>query len=405
MSGGRSITARPRWQRRQIVRLALIVLAALFLLWLSVAVSLAGAARERHPELALRFWPIDGFAKAAKASLMITADVRKEEVAQARQLALDALRSEPMAVKGVRVAAIGAEVAGDRAAAKRQFQLSRDLSKRDLITTLWFLEEAVSRNDIPGVLRQYEIALRTSRSSQGILFPVLDGALGDDELVSSIGGLLARGHEWVPPFAEYMIKDGKQPGGFAKALLARPTSLNHLPPDYRAALLTKLVDKGELNVAERLYLRLSGSAPAAAIRNGDFSSPSVWPPFDWSLISGADYGADLAPEQGALLIYSRNGGAGTVARQILALAPGAYQLEVAGAVRSESGEGSALWSVGCIGGRSLGGIRVGAQGRRLAQRITVPAGCPRQWINLEIGSGGEGSRIDGEFDSIRLRRI
>lgn len=394
--------------RQRLIRLALIVAGALALVWFSVAISVAAATRDHSAAIALRMWPYDGFAKATQASDMLTAQITPAGAEKAHSLALDALRSEPMAVKAVRVVGFVTETKGDRAAAKRQFELSRRITRRDLLTSIWFIEEAVTRNDTAGALRNYEIALRTSRSSQGILFPVLDRALAEEDLVLPISGLLASGQQWVPAFVEHVAKSGEQAGALTRALLARPASLRHLPEGLKAMLLAKLVDDEQFDVAERLYLRLAGKTVGGAfVRNGDFRTDGPWPPFDWSLISTADYGAGISPGSGLLSAYSRNGGSGTVARQVLALPPGAYSLDTVASLRAEVGVGSALWSVNCAGkdGARLTTVEVRpSNSASLSRSFTVPSGCSRQWLSLEMVSGGESNQLEAEFERVAIRR-
>lgn len=385
-----------------------IVLGAVAGVWLTVAVSVAGAARNNHPDVALRAWKFDGIATASKASQLLLSQGASADTARIQSLAVKAVNLEPMSVEALRTLALLSDGGGNRAAARRQFELSRQLSRRDLLTSIWFIEEAVSRNDVRGALRHYEIALRTSRSAQGLLFPVLDSALADPDLVKPIADLIAAGDQWGPSFVEYVAKSGKQPAYLTRALLARPETLSSLPNDLQGLLLAKLVDKSEFDVAEKLYRQLSGeSAPPPTIRNGDFDNDNRWPPFDWSLASAADYGAGMAEGEGQLSIYSREGAAGTVARQLLSLAPGLYSLGSMASLRSDTGEGTVLWSVTCAtqSNARLMTLRMSSGASKpVSSPFSVAPGCARQWLNLEVVSSGDDHQLDGEIEWVKITR-
>ncbi|MDT9096849.1 hypothetical protein RSW32_26335, partial [Escherichia coli] len=72
-----------------------------------------------------------------------------------------------------------AQLHGDVGAARRLFAYGQRLSRRDNSTQLWAIEDAVARNDIPDVLRHYDVALRTSPNLADILYPVLASASAD----------------------------------------------------------------------------------------------------------------------------------------------------------------------------------------------------------------------------------
>ena len=48
------------------------------------------------------------------------------------------------------------------------FHFASSLSRRDVPTQLWLIEDAVRKNDIPGALSHYDAALRSSLASQQI---------------------------------------------------------------------------------------------------------------------------------------------------------------------------------------------------------------------------------------------
>lgn len=289
--------------------------------------------------------------------------------------------------------------------------LARQLSRRDLLTNIWLIEDAAAREDVAGALNQYDIALRTSRMAPSILFPVLDRALADERLIVPIGEKLSSGQPWVPTFVEYVAKEGKQPRPLAQALLSRPDSLSRLPDSLKSALLNKLVDSGSLDIAEKFYAGLSGTSAArpaqSSIRNASFEPGGKWPPFDWSLIVSPDYGADIAGRDQGLAIFAANEASGTVAKQLIGLRPGRYELQSDALIQAAAG-GTALWTISCAnqGAAPVSTLALAAGGdnsKRSASQFIVPGtGCDRQWIRLDVTAGSDAEGLNGTISRAQV---
>jgi hypothetical protein len=395
--------------KRPIFHYLLLAAGTLLLLWLSLAVSIAGAFREFGPEAALRFWPIDGFAKATLAERVLAGGVNRANIDRARELALHGLNSEPTSARAARMLALLSEA--DRETARRRFRYARQLSRRDLPTTLWLIEDAVQQNNVPLALRQYDIALRTSRAAPPILFPILDAALTDRSLRLPIADLLATGQPWVPEFVEYSLATGQRTGPLALTLAARPRALQDLPLELKRRLIASLIDHQQFDLATRLYGVVGRRPvnPAEPVRAGGFEGIGEWPPLDWSVTPSGDYGASILEGEGLLQVYSQAGATGTVARQLVLLPAGRYDLLVRGAVAPENRSGAASVAVICADGTrpALASARVqaGSPGVTTRPFTVAPATCRYFWINVEVGSEGEGARFEASLDEIAIRRL
>lgn len=384
-----------------VVRYALVGLGALLLLWLSVAVSLAGIARDRRPDIVLRFWPWDGLAKAIQSERQIAAGQDREHVEKARALAAEAIVAEPTSARAARMLGLTSR---DEASARRAFQYSRQLSRRDLPTTLWFIEDAVQRDEAREALRQYEIGLRTSSSAPILLFPVLDASLAQPQLTQPLADLLATGsNEWVPQFIEYSITGRTNAGHLGRVLLHSRRALMRMPEADRADLVRQLVEQQHFSVAAGIHRSLAGGAPRTAlVQHGSFDSAGDWAPFDWALATTADYGANV--QGGALQAVSQGALDGTVARQLINLTPGTYRLRTRATLAPDAGNGSASWVISCANpAGDIATLPVRAVTGRATiseTRFRITPACRWQWLRLDILPSPDGTRFELLVDDV-----
>ena len=389
-------TSRKKLSRPLLLRYVAIGMGTLLLLWLSVAVSLAGVLRDRRPDFALRLWPGDGFAKAFKSERLLQQRIQAPTHEEELRLAREALAAEPTSARAARVIAL---LAPNAPASRRSFAYARKLSRRDLIINMWFIEEAVQRNDVAGALAQYDVTLRTSSQAPRLLFPILSSALAQRDLAEPIARLLATGGEWVPDFFDHVMAENARTGDLGRVVLYRPAVLGRLAPAAQARLVAQLADARQFETGSRIYRLVSRRAAAGAGDRGPVVGGAL-PPFDWAVIDSGNFGASVG-SAGALEVYSEAGFRGTVARRLIRLAPGAYRLTGAGTVTEGVAAGQASWSVTCAESDTnpaatidISGPAAGRKNRQVDFRLSP--GCTWFWINLEVGSTSE----DGRFEAI-----
>ena len=172
MTGERSPASRSaaEWGARGALAAVLTVLG-----YFSVAYTLGYLLRE-NPAYAYSLASGDGRVTARLSQAVLTAKPAAPERDRATRLAWLALRQDPTAVRAAITLGLSAQLGGEINGARRLFAYAQALSRRELQTQLWAIEDAVSRDDITGALRQYDIALRTSRKAPDLLFPVLASA-------------------------------------------------------------------------------------------------------------------------------------------------------------------------------------------------------------------------------------
>src|SRR4051812_41959266 len=203
-----------RFERRGPLKFAVQVILALLAVALgccSVAFSIAQAIWKNDSLLASRLAPFDGRITANLAASLSMPNVPAAERRRADELARKALRQDPTAVVAASMLGLNAQFRGDTAAARRLFGYAEGLSRRNLVTQLWGIEDAVGRNDIPAALRHYDIALRTSSRASEVLFPILASATSDHQIRRALTGTLTLRPLWANAFLDYLAANAPDP--------------------------------------------------------------------------------------------------------------------------------------------------------------------------------------------------
>jgi hypothetical protein len=376
---------RPPFGAAGIARIALIGGGALVLLWLSVAVSVAWSMRTVRPNVALMLWPSDGLAKAELAEGGL---IGSTDASSVTSLAEQAFEAEPTEARAARILAL---LSRDEQQQRARFTYSRQLSLRDLSTTIYFIETAVQRGDVRAALDQYDLALRASfQSAPRVLFPALDRALANDYLNPRIATMLAQSKDWPVQFVAFSLQNKTNVPYLARALALQPSVLGELNVETKTQLLSVLADQQAFDEAARIYEAFDGTGSlGAGIRNGTFAQQPQWPPFDWSIATSSEFGGAIVPDRGNLQVFSQGTVGGTVARQVVRLAPGRYRLAVKATLTPATSAGRLNLSVSCATGQfqPLGSISITGSAKAagaLTQLVEVPGECPWQWVILEV---------------------
>lgn len=366
-------------------RLTLALAAALVGLWIG-KLTLAAAMLHQDPLQASRLDPGNASAIAAAARQSMEAG----KVAQARRDAIAALRRDPTAVAAVQTLGITAR---DPATARGWLDYAERLSRRELQTNLWAIEYYVARSDTAAVLRRYDLALRTSVSARDTLFPILGQAIADPTVARALVTRLAAAPFWKDAFLDFVAADERTAPLQAARFLA--TVRQHgmaIPPAGLSALVFRALNAGRPDIAWYAYSLKRPSADRRRSRNPNFAEQLDNPAmFDWTMADDGGILARIVREgTGSFLeVEASPGAGGLAAQQFQMLPPGAYQLRVAG----QSGPAKAVtWTLTCEDGTDL--ARVAGQG---SARATVPPGCRRQSLKLDVYAGDLPDGVHARF--------
>lgn len=412
-------TRRPNvaWRRlrepRYLLRVAALAVFSAAAAWLSVAVAAAGLFASVDPDLVLSLAPYNASAKASKAELVLARFGSTDDLERSAALARSALARDATMVPAWRVLGLAAEASGRHANAAIDFSIVEMLSKRDLPSQLWLIEQSVRENDIPGALAHYDEAMRTSTEIREQLVPVLVSATASPYVAPYLARLLAKDPEWAPLYYAAFIQAPATGAGGA-ALAADLRRLNpRLDLSELRPLPALLAQHGAFDDAQRAYRALSGGG-SELLRNGDFERANRYPSIDWDLtdednLIAEPVALDGAGGQLALEIRSAYGASGRAARQLLFLQPGAYRLLTTVGAASQNPLKKLSWQLACANnGAALLEHDIARQspGRsRVQLSFQVPAGCPAQWLTLQAEASDAPDEAEAWIDDVALQPI
>lgn len=392
-------------------RAILFVLLLLGLLVLVGQHSLASVVAKRNPELALRIAPGHAEAAGLVALRSMTATATAGDIARARRLAQSALRSEPLSAVAAGALGLANDRRGQTALARRQIAFSEQLSRRELVVQLWLIEDAVARDDIPGALRRYDTAMRTSRDALGILFPILIGAIDDPAIRAPLADILARRPSWSTQFVQQLAQSGTafdSINQLYRALRQRGAPVSDLT---LATVTTRMVERGQVAGAWTLFQSYRPGADRRGLRNGSFDQPLAdATPFDWSRGPESEIVVEQRPafDGPALYFETPMGVGGVAARQLLLLSPGAVSIRAMASDTAGLGDNLPYLRLACADGRRELGRQafpsVGPEGQPFKLDAVVPRDCPAQWIEVVAQAADSLGGAAGYIDNVSLSR-
>ncbi len=386
-----------------------IAFVALVLAYAAVAHTFAYTIRAAAPAQAHELAPKDGRLTGLLAQQMSGPEAAPADRTRADALAHLALRQDPTAIAAVVTLGINAQARGDTDKARHMFAFANILSRRDLPTRLWAIEDAIGRRDIRGALRQYDIALRTSRTAPDLLFPILGSAIADPTIRTALMTRLRTRPTWGGPFIVYLADDSTDMS--AAALLFRSIARAGLPlPDGpRAVLLRRLAEKGKFDDAWDMYADVTPGVDRRWSRDPHFTAkldqPSV---FDWTPVEVDGTTAVFQRgDKGNVFDFAvPSGMGGAILRQVELLPPGKYYLEGRSTDIEQIDSALPYWLLSCSSGTELGRVTVTSSNRasgRFSGVLNVPARCPVQYLTLVVRPSEQVEGVVGQINTVILR--
>lgn len=361
---------------------------------LVVLVTASAALRKRAPDLAVAVWPWNAEARGLLAGRRLVEGRNTD----ASQLARRAVREAPGDAVSLRVLGLSEEIAGAAPRGARLMQLATDASRRDLLTNLWFIEHHVARNDIAGAVRYYDYSLKSSASSEQILFPILVPAMADPVIAQAVRDKLVSRPVWMKSFLQYAFASGAADDQLVKIVVGLAKDKAGLPLDLKAQYVQRLAERGDF--ANLSYLARGLGRPMID-GPGALDEVGPLPPVDWRLLSGP--GLSTFPEAKSGFSFVLAGQNAVVAERLLRLPSGSYAF----LLNSDFGSAAPAnirWVLTCAqDNRSL----VTAT---MVDRVRVevpPRGCVYQKLSLAIEDDRlvEGAEVAGVLSGMRIDRV
>lgn len=344
-------------------RIAIVVPITLALLGLVIAISVTHAGAKRAPHAALLAWPWNGVAHAVLADRALI-DSRLDDAGRSARAAL---AYELLSPGALRTLAVVAEARGGKQPIEPMMKLGQRASRRDTLTNLWLLENAVRANDVPEVLRNYDIELRTSAASERILFPILDGALADPVIAKDFYPLIERRPPWTRSFLQFAFSSGAADRMLVPMVLRLSRDHAGLPDDLKRMYLARIVERGNVAGAARLYGAFAGKPILAT---GALGSSADWPPIDWEF--RGDLGTGAGVDQDNSILFFSDGREDTVAQRVVNMAAGSHQLRATVRYATEAPGTLPELVVNCLPGN----VRLAAQPLKPGTDIVAPVAVP-----------------------------
>lgn len=397
--------------RPSLRRWLLVALGAALLAWLIVAVGAANVFQARNPSLAMRFAPFDGSTMAAVADQgLVAASLDRRVAADVELLARAALARDPTLVTAWRSLGATYDIRGQRGQATRLFRFAERLSRRDIPTQLWLIEERVQANDIAGALRHYDIALRISSRTGPLLLPIMAAATSEDAIVPPLIAMLRTNPPWRNDFLYALARRAPSPDNLVR-IVEGGAPRGGLPVATMSFMIDQLVARQSFDQAWRIYRRIRPMAGSERLlRNGNFEGPEYPYAFEWRFEGGPNLSAEPAAlEAGrvALAIRAEGGESGAaVVRQLLRLPAGRYRLTARSGPLPDTEPARLGWRMICANNPSQTLVAVGSDDGAYnpdQALFEVPAAaCPAQWLELRIRTEGEVEHAGAWIDDISL---
>lgn len=374
--------------------------------YVGVAESLAYGIRSRDPKLAHAVAPWDGRISAALAQSFSGPSATAAMRTQANQLARLALAQDPTAVTAASTLALNIQMRGADRDAQRLMAYAQYVSRRDVASQIWLIENAVAGGDIRGALRHYDIALRTSPSTSSLLFPILTAAIADPAIRSALVTTVGNRPPWATLFLEYAAASTADLR--PTALLLRDLKQKGYPvSELTQALLTDtLASRGLFDDAWASYALYRRGADRDSSRDGAFTAELANPTiFDWRPSSTA--GGRVALQRGMLDFSAPATVGGALIEQAQMLTPGRYRLVGHSIGVDQPPRSAPYWQLRCQNGWALGRVEMpnsAVANGNFQGTFIVPADCPVQTLALIAAPSDVVSGLTGQLDHVRLAR-
>lgn len=370
--------------------------------WAVFCVTIAGVTRSKNPEIALKFVGGDAVALAnlADQTFIRMFDDPPKEV---RELAIAALKRQPINPKALRNLGYLADLEGDPAKAEQLIRMAAKLSRRETGAQMWLIETEARKGNIKKTLSHYDIAMRTKPDTHSILFPRLVTAIDDPEIREALRPYFNAKAPWTVNFVYFAVANSIVPSTVVDLIIEtgglRDQGTLH---EQQIVLLNRLMRVGDYDNVRRLFLTMPDASGGVLVRASfDVSDHNArFGPLSWQITSNADSGGGFssaaAKQQPSLSVFSNSGVTQRVAGKTTYLSPGKYRFFVNLVDVDENGGGYIRWQLSC---RTKTGDKLVWSKDSVRtmndDTISLPASCPVQLIEIVVSGG----TLQGSFEA------
>ena len=289
------------------------------------AQALSSVSTRKAPETAAALFPANGLAVERLAFETFAAGVTEPEDATAAaraasEIALSAVRKDPLVPQAHAILALAAN---DAAARRAILDAASQLNRRNISLQGLVLQEHLAAEDAPQTIETLNQILRVHPEYSREFFPVLNGALEEEDTLELFAEMLDNSSPWHARFLNFAVG---QRGSLQNLALLRPQiEIENEVFDRR--LIAGLAGSGDVAAAEALYRDVTGAA--AGLRSqGVIDWRSDFPPFDWRLVDETGFRAQKSLNGQELELSVRPGKGGVIAARLLAAPAGPFEVRI-----------------------------------------------------------------------------
>jgi hypothetical protein len=382
---------------------------------------------------------MDGLAeialKAAAAKLSAAADEHggaaalagppsPEVQAQARALALAALREDPLNARALRVLGQIAALEGETERAARLMRAAADRSLGESFAVYWLMQTSFEAKDPQQTVAYADVFLRKRPQFLDHAMPMLAqlAESGDERSVALLKSALVENPPWRQRFFEHLPKHTRDARTALNLLLSlKETEAPPTLPELNA-YLSALFKNKRYELAYYTWLQFLPADELGEIgylNNASFETSPTGLPFDWVMRQGRGATIDIAAvpgEAGSLgLLVELGPGRAEFhgVTQMLLLSPGDYRLK--GKLKGEArGPRGLQWRMTCAAtGKEIGAgpMFLGVEPRwsGFDFDFTVPdADCRAQELRLQLAARSASEQlVHGSvwYDDLSIARV
>jgi len=373
---------------------AILAAGAMCVAWRIVTLAMAEFYAESEPLRALE-WRADH-----PRALLNLAEQRliQGRLDEAAALARRSLAADPLDGRGYRVLGNVAGLRHDSTQQQAMIDLAVQHAPRDVPARAWAAQLALGRKDAAAAVRHFDRMLRVAPKQQPVVFPILMGLASIPEARPALVSTLAT----RPPWRAEFLRDaaaGLPNSNDVSALFGNLRADGGLSADESADYLGRLVKD---RLWDQAFIAWAGGLSAqrlanlTAPMNGGFEDPSpASGPFDWLITHrpGVDAAVTVLPDgSGHALRLEFQGQRSEFrdVRQLLLLPEGqGYRLQWRSRFDGLDTARGLRWTLTCADGPA-GQILATpptagtSPWRSYSAEFDVPAGCPAQWLVLEL---------------------
>lgn len=384
----------------------LIVIITAILAWFAFSNAVVNVTRIGNPSLALQFAYRDAGATAATVDETLANVKSISELLGTESAAKRSLIGQAVNARALRQLGVVAEAKGDIKSARALVTLAAKMSRHDVGSQIWLINDAVSRENAGSALTHFDTALRTTETSSITLLPILIAATEEPSLIEPLANILKVAPPWRYPFYVGLIDKGPSAENMLRlysALARTPGAMNR---EGVRGMIGRLIRDKFFTQAAEVYRNETSQNKRGAAHNGDFESDGDLQPLDWAYGDGDGVRGIRVPkkagslQQFALYYVLDSGKQGEIARQMVVLKPGRYQLSGVHNISDNDQLGSLTWQIICAD-TNVAVLNGSTTNPSLETRFVVPtSGCGAQWLILNARALD--TRVSGWVDNIAL---